>query len=97
VLDRIFPSSLFVNAFKYRDRVSIMGDILKSVRSNYEGRKLTQIMQSANLNYVQTKKYLGYLNNCGYLVVTERETYVITEKGSRFLQMIEFQMMRSVR
>jgi predicted transcriptional regulator len=74
-----------------------MGDILKSVRSNYEGRKLTQIMQSANLNYVQTKKYLGYLNNCGYLVVTERETYVITEKGSRFLQMIEFQMMRSVR
>jgi len=97
MLSRLLFASFFLNAFKYRDRVTIMSDILKSVSGAHNGRKLTQIMQSANLNYIQTKKYLGYLNNCGYLVVTERETYIITEKGSRFLQMIEFQMIHSIR
>jgi predicted transcriptional regulator len=97
VLPRLSFPFLSINAFKYRDRATIMSDILKSVRGTNDGRKLTQIMQTANLNYTQTKKYLSYLNNCGYLVVTERETYVITERGSKFLQMIEFQMMHSIR
>lgn len=91
------PFSSFLNAFKYRDRVTIIGEILRSIRKSREGRKKTQIMQSAKLNYVQTKKYLNYLLDYGFLVVTERETYVITEKGSKFLQLLEIQQLRSIR
>ena len=71
---------------KYRNRVSIMSDILASIKFSKKGLKKTQIMQSANLNYLQTKKYLSYMLNCGFLVVTERETYAITPKGTCFLQ-----------
>ena len=91
------PFSSFLNAFKYRDRTTIIGDILRSVRKSRDGRKKTQIMQSAKLNYVQTKKYLNYLLNYGFLVVTEKETYVITEKGSKFLQLLEIQQLRNIR
>lgn len=54
-------------------------------------------MQSANLNYSQTKKYLDYLLDCGYLIVTERETYTITNEGSRFLQLVDLQKINMVR
>jgi len=92
-----FPLSFrALRAFKYRDRVSIMNDILRSIRSSSEGRKKTQIMQSANLNFIQTKKYLNYMLNCGFLVVTERETYALTEKGSKLLLMIEMQKIQSL-
>lgn len=77
----------FFTPFKYRDRVSIINDILKSVKdSSGKGKRKTQIMQSANLNYLQMKKYLNYLLECGFLMLTEKETYVMTEEGSRFLQ-----------
>jgi len=84
-------------SFKYRDRITIIGDILKSVRNSKNGMKQTQIMQSANLNYVQTKKYLHYLTNAGLMVFTERRTYLITEKGSKFLLLMEMQMLHGVR
>jgi len=57
----------------------------------------TQIMQSANLNYIQTKKYLNYLLGYGFLVVTEKDTYFITEKGSKLLQLIQIQQISSIR
>lgn len=85
------------NAFKYRDRAGIICDILTTIRTSREGRNKTQIMQSANLNYVQTKKYLGYMIGCGYLLVTQNETYVVTEKGARYLQFIEVQGLRRIR
>lgn len=84
-------SSPVSNSFKYRDRVTIIGDILESVRNSGKGRKKTQIMQSANLNYLQTKKYLNYLIDYGFLDVTEKGSYVITRKGSRFLHLIAVQ------
>lgn len=82
--------------FKYRDRTTIMSDILKAVKTKREAKK-TQIMELARLNYVQTKKYLSYLVKYGYLAVTERETYVITEKGAHFLQMVEIQRIHVIR
>jgi len=85
------------HTFKYRDRISIIGDILETVKNSRKGRRKTQIMQSANLNYTQTKKYLDYLLDCGYLMVTERETYTITNKGSRFLQLVDLQKINMVR
>jgi predicted transcriptional regulator len=85
------------HTFKYRDRVSIMSDILTAVKNSRKGRRKTQIMQSANLNYTQTKKYLDYLLTCGYIVVTEKETYAITNEGSLFLQLVDLQKIRMVR
>ena len=90
-------SSIVSRTFKYRDRIAIIGDILKTVKHSREGRKKTQIMQSANLNYIQTKKYINYLMDRGFLVVTERETYVITREGTRFLQLVEVQRIHSLR
>lgn len=93
-----FSSSLqVVPAFKYRDRATIMSDILNTVKSSSGGKKKTNIMKSANLNYKQTKKYVNYLLDYGFLVRTERATYVITEKGARHLQLIELQKFHSIR
>jgi predicted transcriptional regulator len=86
-----------LHAFKYRDRTTIVSDVLKTVKDSRRGMKKTQIMQSANLNYIQTKKYLNYMLNYGFLVVTERDIYVITEKGNRYLQLIEMYRIRSIR
>lgn len=90
-----FPFSA-ITAFKYRDRVTIIYDILKAVKVKREAKK-TQIMENARLNYIQTKKYLSYLLNYGYLAVTERQTYVLTEKGSSFLYSIEIQKIQFIR
>jgi predicted transcriptional regulator len=93
----LFSSNHIAYAFKYRDRSGIMRDILSSVIATREGRKKTQIMQSANLNYSQTMKYLHFMTNYGYLAFTQRETYVITEKGCRLLQLIEVQDLHRIR
>jgi predicted transcriptional regulator len=87
----------FARAFKYRDRVSIMADILKTVKTARDGGSKYQIMQNARLNYIQTKKYLGYMQNAGFLVVSERQTYLITDKGCRFLQAVEIQKIQALR
>ncbi|MGB9756756.1 MAG: DUF4364 family protein [Candidatus Bathyarchaeales archaeon] len=97
MLNLIYSSYSLLNAFKYRDRMTIIGDILKSIKESRNGRKLSQIMQSANLNYIQTKKYLNYLLNCGFLVVTEKETYTITSNGLKFLQFVEIQRIHMIR
>lgn len=83
------------NAFKYRDRSTIVTDILKSVRSS-RGLKKTQIMQSARLNHIQTEKYLTYMIGCGFLI-SEKRTYVVTQKGSKYLQIVEMQTMSALR
>jgi predicted transcriptional regulator len=74
-----------------------MNGILHSIKSSTEGRKKTQIMQSANSNRIQTKKYLKYMPDYGFLVVTERETYALTEKDSKLLLVIEMQKIQSLR
>lgn len=85
-----------IRMFKYRDRTTIMGAILKTVKMRREAKK-TQIMENVKLNYIQTKKYLNYLVSYGYLAITERQTYVITEKGKSFLQMVELQKIQFLR
>jgi predicted transcriptional regulator len=90
-------SSQLFHAFKYRDRATITSDILTTVKNSSEGRRKTHIMKRANLNYKQTKKYISYLLNCGFLVRTENETYMITKQGTRHLQLIELQKLQSLR
>jgi len=84
-------SSPVSRVFKYRDRTTIMIDILDAVRNSRKEKKKTHIMQSVKMNHLQTEKYLNYLIGCGYLMVTEKNTYSITKEGSRFLQLIETQ------
>lgn len=84
-------SSLVSHVFKYRDRVTIIIDILNTVKNSGGGRRKTQIMQSANLNYMQMKRYLNYLTNRGLVLFTEKQTYTITNKGSKFLQFAKMQ------
>lgn len=92
-----FP--LFANilkAFKYRDRMTIIGDILKSLKNSRGGKRKTQIMQSANLNYVQLDKYLRYLLHHGFLKITEKGKIEITEDGARFLLFLEAQKIPAI-
>jgi len=80
--------------FKYRGRVSIIGDILKTVRdSSGKGKRKTQIMQSANLNYDQVNKYLAFLISNGYIKVERSEmhggpVYRATSKGLNFVKLL---------
>ncbi len=84
----------FFAQFKYRDRITIMCDILKSVSDKPEGKKKTQIMQSAHLNYHQLNKYLKILIMNGFLILTDSETYKITDRGLSFLYNFESQKIR---
>ena len=93
----LFELPQIIHSFKYRGRGEIICDILTTCKSSQEGRKKTQIMQSANLNYIQTRKYLGFMANCGYISDTQKETYVITAAGSKYLQMIQIQELTRMR
>jgi len=93
----LFGLPQIIRSFKYRGRGEIICDILTTCKSSQEGRKKTQIMQSANLNYIQTRKYLGFMADCGYISVTQKETYVITAEGSKYLQMIQIQELTRMR
>jgi len=85
------------HSFKYRDRGGIICDILTTCENSHEGRKRTQIMQSANLNYIQAKKYLDFMITCGYISVTQKETYVVTPRGCKYLQMIKIEEITRMR
>ena len=82
--------SRIFNAFKYRDRMTIVSDILKTVKESRSGKRKTQIMQSANLNYVQLDKYMRYLLKCGFLRITDKGKIYLTEEGGRFLLSLEY-------
>lgn len=86
-----FSPLSFLRAFKYRDRMTIIGEILKTVKESKGIKKKTQIMQSANLNYTQLDKYLRYLLHRGFLRITEKGEVQITEEGAKFLVYLEMQ------
>jgi len=90
-----FISGFLARSFKYRDRTTIVTDILKSISNSPFGKKKTQIMQSANLNYTQANRYIKLLIMNGFILITDTETYKITTKGLRFLQTVEQQKIRT--
>jgi predicted transcriptional regulator len=80
-------------SFKYRDRMTIFRDVLKTIeRSNDGGRKYT-LMKHASLSYDQLNKYLLFLTNMGYIKEMPAEPdgrkYEVTEKGSVFLRSLD--------
>jgi len=65
-----------------RQRIEIMAQILAFCK---HAKRKTRIMRKNNLNYAQLKDYLALLTS-RYLLERNSDTYVITEKGHRFLE-----------
>lgn len=93
-------SSQDLYGFKYRDRVTIIGDILKTIiYSSRKRRRKTQIMLSAKLNYGQVNKYLALLITNGYIEAERSEmhrgpVYRVTSKGLNFVKIVEAENLR---
>jgi len=82
-------TDIILQAFKKRDRPTIMADILKSVTGTQRGKRKTNIMQSANLSSDLVNKYLDVLLRNGFVVLADGYMYKPTSKGLRFLQNLE--------
>jgi len=86
---------ILLSGFKYRDRSSIVKDILDSVNSDPKGKTKTSIMRSANLNLDQVNTYLQLLIISGLvkpgdpLRSQEAARYRLTQKGLMFAKDIE--------
>ncbi len=80
----LLPAYLFAK----RDRVSIIVDILETLKNRHEGKRKTNIMQSANLSTDQVSKYLEllYLNG---LIKKDGNIYQVTRRGVEFLNTFE--------
>jgi len=79
--------------FKYRDRYTIVADILKAVAKSNRGIRKTQIMQRANLNSDLLNKYLDMLIRNHYIII-DGYTYKLTSRGMQFLQSFEAEAMK---
>ncbi len=96
VLDKILLSK-----FKYRDRTSIVVDILDIVKYDSRGKTKTSIMRKANLNFDQVNRYLDMLLLHDYIKAEdpleshEVARYRLTKKGldlARELETLYFAM-----
>jgi len=79
--------------FKYRDRYTIVADILKAIAKTNKGVRKTQIMQTANLNYDLLNKYLDCLMLNKFILV-DGYVYKLTRRGMEFVQNIETEAMK---
>ncbi len=79
-------------SFKYRDRVTIFRDVMKTIKRSERGGTKYSIMKHASLSYDQLNKYLLFLTNMGYIREMHApygKKYGVTDKGSTFLKGIE--------
>jgi len=80
--------------FKYRDRATIIGDILSSLLRKPEGKRKTNIMQSAGLSSDLLNKYLDLLLRNGYVMVENGEIYKLTPRGLKLFQNLDLEYLR---
>jgi predicted transcriptional regulator len=80
-LSHLLPLYLFAK----RDRVSIIVAILETLESKRQGKRKTNIMQSANLSTDQVGKYLELLYING-MVKKYGDNYQVTRRGMEFLK-----------
>lgn len=85
------PLQMLLYAFKYRDRHSIIADILKAVAKSSKGSKKSHIMQRANLNSIQINRYIDVLLRNGFVIV-DGYRYRLSTKGLRYLENIESEL-----
>jgi predicted transcriptional regulator len=73
-----------------RSDVEIIAEML---RIGANGAAKTKIMYSANMSYIQMKRYLGFLTRQGYLGIVRAGnpsvTYQATERGLNLLRCID--------
>jgi len=75
---------------KNRSRHDLFASILTSAASNREGTRITRIMYESLLSYTMISKNLKELVKAGLLVnEPEITSYKITDKGIRFLELLE--------
>jgi predicted transcriptional regulator len=83
---------IFLSKFKYRDRATIIGDILDTIYRDPKGKTKTSLMRATNLNFDQANKYLNFLMLCDVVRATdplrsqEVARYRLTEKGVSLLK-----------
>ncbi len=86
--------SILLSKFKYRDRASIVVDILDTIRSEPKGETKTSIMRGANLNFAQANRYLelllfrGFIREIDPIRSQELARYKATQKGLEFLSIL---------
>ena len=87
--------NILLPTFKYRDRTSIILDILDTVRHKLKGETKTNIMRNANLNFDQANTYLVFLIARGLIKAgdpmrsQELARYKLTKKGLEFARSSE--------
>jgi len=81
-------------AFKNRDRATIIADILNSLVRNPQGKRKTNIRQSANLSTGLLNKYLDLLLSNGFVKVENGEIYKPTTKGLKLLQNLDIEYLK---
>jgi len=79
--------------FKYRDRHTIIVDMLKAIAKSRKGSRKTQIMQRANLNSNQLNKYIDILLRNGFVII-EGYRYKLSSKGLKFLENVESDVLK---
>ncbi|UCF58614.1 MAG: hypothetical protein JSV15_06010 [Candidatus Bathyarchaeota archaeon] len=83
---------IFLSKFKYRDRATIVAEILDTIHRDPKGKTKTSIMRAANLNFGQANQYLDHLMLCDIVKATdplrsqEVARYKLTQKGVSFLR-----------
>jgi len=86
---------IFLSKFKYRDRATIIGNILDAIYREPRGKTKTSIMRDANLNFGQANKYLHLLMLCDIVKAAdplnsqELARYKLTERGFSLLRDFE--------
>jgi predicted transcriptional regulator len=86
---------MLISRFKYRDRATIIRDILETINSDPKGKTKTGIMRAANLNFEQVNKYLDLLLLCDAIKAVnplrsqEVARYRLTQKGLQCLKNAE--------
>lgn len=81
-------------AFKYRDRATIIADILNSLVRNPRGKRKTNIKQSANLSTYLLNKYLDLLLRNDFVKIEDGDIYKPTTKGLKLLQNLDIEYLK---
>jgi predicted transcriptional regulator len=80
--------------FKYRDRATIIADILASLIAKPDGKRKTNIRQSANLSSDLLNKYLDLLLRNGYIMINNGDIYRLSQRGLKLWQNLDLEYLR---
>jgi len=86
---------IFLSKFKYRDRATIVAEILDTMYRDPKGKTKTGIMRATNLNFAQANRYLellllrGFITEIDPIRSQELARYKPTKKGLQLVNILE--------